>query len=235
MAAHPIRKLIWKTGFDIRRYRPEPDQLSWLKEIAIQTIIDVGANIGQFAKEIRSALPDAFIYSFEPLKDCYDDLLIIMKNDRKFKAFNMALGDSSEEVVMHHNDYSASSSILDMAQSHKDLYPYTKHIHDEKIIVCRLDDIHELDKNNLKKEILVKIDTQGYEDRVLRGGIEFLKNTKVIIIETSFITLYEGQLLFADIYKMLTSLGFVYKGSIRRKFNLKNGGNLYEDSIFVKE
>ncbi|MBI3442706.1 MAG: FkbM family methyltransferase [Candidatus Sungbacteria bacterium] len=233
MAIHPLRKLLWKTGFDVRRYRPEPDQLLWLKEIGIQTIVDVGANIGQFAQDIRSALPDAYIYSFEPLKDCYDDLLIAMKNDKKFKAFNVALGALSEEVTMHRNDYSASSSILDMAQSHKDLYPYTKNTHDEKIVVRRLDDMRELHPDNLKKEILIKIDTQGYEDRVIRGGIEFLKNTKVIIIETSFITLYEEQLLFAEIYKMLTLLGFVYKGSLRRKFNLKNGGNLYEDSIFV--
>lgn len=234
MPAHPLRKLIWKTGFDIRRYRPEPDELIWLKKIGIKTIVDIGANIGQFAEEIRPDLPDAFIYSFEPLKDCYDTLVKAMKDDKKFKAFNIALGDANDEVIMHRSEYSASSSILKMAQSHKDLYPYTKRSTDEKITVRRLDDIKEMNPSHLQKEILVKIDTQGYEDRVIRGGTEFLKQAKVIIIETSFITLYEKQLLFADIYKMLTDLGFSYKGSLHRKFNVKNGGTLYEDSIFIK-
>jgi FkbM family methyltransferase len=234
MPAHPIRKMLWKIGLDIHRYRPEPDEMIWLKKIGIKTIIDVGANIGQFAEEIRPNLPNASLYSFEPLKDCYETLQEAMKDDKKFKAFHMALGDTNEDVNMHRSEYSASSSILQMAQSHKELYPYTKNATDEKITVRRLDDIQELNPKNLQKEILVKIDTQGYEDRVIRGGIEFLKHTKVIIIETSFITLYEKQVLFADIYKMLTDIGFVYKGSLHRKFNLKNGGNLYEDSIFIR-
>lgn len=233
MPAHPLRKLIWKTGFDIHRYRPEPDQMLWLKELGIKTILDVGANVGQFAGEIRADLPDAFIYAFEPLKDCYDALVDSMKEDKKLKAFHMALGDKNEEVIMHRSEYSPSSSILKMAQSHKDLYPYTQKESGEKITVRRLDDLQEL-KNGFSKEILVKIDTQGYEDRVIRGGAEFLKQAKVILVETSFVTLYEKQLLFADIYKMLTDIGFVYKGSLHRRFNLKNGGNLYEDSIFVK-
>lgn len=234
MPARPLRKLIWKTGFDIRRYRPEPDEMLWLKELGIKTIVDVGANIGQFAEEIRPDLPDAFMYSFEPLKDCYDTLVETFKDDKNFKAFHMALGDANEEVTMHRSAYSPSSSILKMAQSHKELYPYTKKSSDEKITVRRLDDLKELNPNNLEKEILVKIDTQGFEDRVIRGGTEFLKHVKVMIIETSFVTLYEKQVLFADIYKMLTDLGFVYKGSLHKKFNAKNGGNLYEDSIFVR-
>lgn len=233
MSAHPLRQLIWKTGFDIHRHRPEPDQLLWLKELGIKTIVDVGANVGQFAREIHLDLPDAFIYSFEPLKDCYDTLVDSMKDCKKFKAFPLALGDKNEEIVMHRNEYSPSSSILKMTQTHKNLYPYTKKESDEKITVRRLDDIPEF-KHGIQKEILVKIDTQGYEDRVIRGGTEFLKQAKVIFVETSFVTLYEKQLLFADIYKILTDLNFSYKGSLHRRFDAKNGGNLYEDSIFVK-
>lgn len=234
MATNPIRKIIWKTGFDIHRFRPEPSQFLWLTELKIKTVVDIGANVGQFVKDIRSYLPEAFVYSFEPLKDCYDTLWNTWKNDEKFMAFNVALGDSNEKVIMHHNKYSPSSSILEMAQSHKNLYPYTKNTENETITVRRLDDIKELNSISMEKEILVKIDTQGYEDRVIRGGSEFLKHAKAIIIETSFVTLYEKQFLFADIYKMLTALGFVYKGGVHQKFNPKNGGVLYEDSLFVK-
>jgi FkbM family methyltransferase len=234
MSSHPLRKALWKIGLDVRRYRPEPDHLIWLKEAGIKTVLDVGANVGQFAHEIRIDLPRAFIYSFEPLKDCYDELVKSMKDDGRFKAFHFALGDKNEEIVMHKNDYSPSSSILEMDEKHKDLYPHTKNTKNEKITVRTLDGLKEF-STLPKKEILLKIDTQGYEDRVLRGGTMFLSHVKVILVETSFVTLYKNQYLFDDIYKMLTGLGFVYKGGMHQRFDTKKGGNLFEDSIFVRK
>lgn len=226
--------MLQKTGFDFHRHRSEPNKLAWLEKAQIRTVIDVGANTGQFVKEIRSVLPDAFVYSFEPLRDCYGALVEERKDDRKFKAFHFALGDSHEETVMHRNNYSPSSSLLPMGELHKTLYPHTKDTSTEKIIVRRLDDMNELDPANLEKEILVKIDTQGYEDRVIRGGTRFLKHTKAMIVETSFTTLYEGQLLFADIYAMLAALGFGYRGGIHQKFDPKSGKLIFEDSLFVR-
>jgi len=234
MSSHPLRKMFWKAGIDVRRYRPEPDHLLWLKEVGIKTVIDVGANIGQFAHEIRIDLPDAHIYSFEPLKDCYDEMVESMKNDKNFTAFHMALGDKSEEVTMNRNDYSPSSSLLPMAQTHKDIFPHTKNTKEEKITVRRMDDLPDFKRNVPQKEILFKIDTQGYEDRVVRGATEFLKGVAAMIVETSFVTLYEKQFLFDDMYKMLTGMGFIYKGGMHQRFDTKNGGNLFEDSIFVR-
>jgi hypothetical protein len=46
----------------------------WLVRSGIKTIIDVGANTGQFSRAIHEVLPEAYIYSFEPLSDCFSEL-----------------------------------------------------------------------------------------------------------------------------------------------------------------
>ena len=83
--------------------------------------------------------------------------------------------------------------------------------------------------------ILIKIDVQGSEDKVIRGGQKTLRRAKAVIVETSFTELYDGQPLFHDIYEGLRSLGFSYSGSWAP--DLKNpldGSHLQQDSIFVR-
>ena len=81
--------------------------------------------------------------------------------------------------------------------------------------------------------MLVKIDVQGFEDRVLRGGERTIREAKAIIIETSFVPLYEGQPLFSDIRRQLTGWGFVYAGSVGQIRSRTTGEVLQEDSLFL--
>lgn len=82
--------------------------------------------------------------------------------------------------------------------------------------------------------MLVKIDVQGYEDRVIRGGQRVISRAKVLIVETSFQTLYDGQPLFEDIYDTLLKMGFRYIGALWQLRSPLNGSILQADSIFVK-
>ena len=54
----------------------------------------------------------------------------------------------------------------------------------------------------------MKIDTQGYEDRVLKGATELLNRTTGVQLELSLIPLYKGQLLYDEIIKKLEAIGF---------------------------
>jgi FkbM family methyltransferase len=233
MTENKIRKIIQKTGFDFHRHYPTLNRLDQLKDNNIKTVFDVGANVGQFAKEIRKILPDAFIYSFEPLSECFKKLTENMVGDSKFKAFNFALGEKDEILQINRSAYSPSSSILDMADAHKKLFPHTKESAPEKITVKKLDDL-DITKES-KGEILLKIDTQGYEDRVFRGSLNFLKKVRFVVVETSFVELYKGQPLFANIYSLLKNEGFTYKGSLQQKTDSKTGEVISEDSLFTKD
>ena len=232
MTQNPIRKILQKTGLDIHKYRPQASYFEYIKTLHIGTILDIGANTGQFALEARKSLPEAQIYSFEPILSCFKAMEGVFKGDKRFKAFHYALGDKEEKMTINVSSYTPSSSILSMSEKHKELFPHTKEHTKENIEVKKLDDIAR--NLELKKEILIKVDVQGFEMKVIHGGLETFKEAKVIFIESSFTNLYKGQASFDDIYEKLKSIGFSYKGSYQRKLNPKTGEIISEDSIFIK-
>ena len=205
----------------------------WLLGSGIKTVFDVGANTGQFARAIHEVLPEAFVYSFEPLPDCFAELQRKMSGLKAFRAFNMALAERNGEAEFYRSSSSPSSSLLPMHELHKQNFPFTADQSRETVKVRRLDDCaREL---SIKKEILVKLDVQGAEDKVIHGGRELLQCAKVLIVETSFEVLYQRQALFADIFKLLEDLGFTYKGALTQAFSPLNGSVLYADSVFFRE
>jgi hypothetical protein len=78
------------------------------------------------------------------------------------------------------------------------------------------------------------MDVQGYENRVIEGGINTIKKSKVIITEVSFCELYKNQVLFDHIYKEITNLGFDFKGFIDLSFHPVTGLSLFADAVFVQ-
>lgn len=215
---------------DIKRIQFEP--YKWLKGKNIHTILDIGANTGQFALQFHQLLPDATLYSFEPLEDCYNELLKKMRCHPKFHAFNFALGDKNGEAPMYRNDYTPSSSLLSMKELHRSAFPFTKHTTIQTIPIRRLDDL--VDKLDIVENILIKIDVQGTEDKVILGGEELISRASILILETSFQPLYQDQPLFDDIYGMLKQKGFSYIGSEHTIRNPNDGCILQCDSIFHK-
>jgi FkbM family methyltransferase len=225
-----VKKLANRAGYDIKYYHPYYEAL--LKNQDIKTVLDIGANTGQFARDIHNRLPKAQIYSFEPLKDGFDLLMKNMADVADFKAFNVALGETTGKMQINRSAFSPSSSMLKMAELHKKLYPKSAESAKEEITVKRLDDMAE--EFHIKKPLLIKVDVQGYEDKVIAGGKNIFGQASVVVIETSFVKLYEGQPLFGDIHDQLRALGFSYHGNKEQHWNEKTGEPIYEDSIFVK-
>jgi hypothetical protein len=97
--------------------------------------------------------------------------------------------------------------------------------------VDQLDSIHA----NVYKSgnLLIKIDVQGFEKSVLSGAKNLISDATLIIVETSFRVLYEGQALFAEIYQMLVEAGFVYIGSQDQLYSPLDGSILQQDAIFL--
>jgi hypothetical protein len=120
-----------------------------------------------------------------------------------------------------------------MEELHKQNFPFTAGESTETVKVQRLDDC--VSQLRLENEILIKLDVQGAEDKVIGGGRKLFQRAKVLIVETSMDSLYEGQPLFADILKLLESLQFKYKGALSQSSSLLDGSVLYADSIFVRE
>lgn len=209
---------------------------SWMADLKIKTVLDIGAHEGQFALETEKNLPSAVIYSFEPLSDVYTRLVGQDHSGvRKFKAFNIALGDFNGKAKINRNKFSPSSSLLDMSEKHREAFPFTADTLKEAIEVRRLDDFVKEKGLTLHPEILIKVDVQGFEDRVISGGIETFKKAKAVITEVSYIELYEGQPSFDALYKIFEELGFTYRGPVYTKFHPTSGLPVFSDALFVNE
>ena len=204
----------------------------WIHSLGISHILDIGANTGQFASAIRYILPSAHICSFEPLPECFKLLQKKMAADTKFSCHNKGLGDLPGKIIFKQNKFSQSSSFLTMAKLHTSNFPFADQSKDVIVEVSRLDDM--ADELAIQGPLMVKIDVQGYEDKVLAGGSKIISSASVIFIESSFETLYEGQPLFSDIHHILTSWGFLYYGNLEQIESTDNGKPLWEDSIYIR-
>ena len=227
-----LRNILRRTGIDIRRYRAEPHPLAVFKGLGIRTVLDIGANTGQFSRGIRAVLPEARIIAFEPLRDCYQELRENMQGDARFEAHNVALGEREEEKNIHRSSYSLSSSLLPMAELHKELFPHTKGETSERVRVARLDD--GLKGEQLEPPLLLKIDVQGYEEKVLAGSPHTLQAVDTVLAEVSFVELYERQPLFPVIYRLMEQAGFSYRGALHQKRDKETGAVLFEDALFLR-
>lgn len=214
---------------------PEIKQISvysWLIDFRIATVIDVGANEGQFAKKIIEVFPDASIHCFEPIRPVFLKLSSTFNDHKNIKTYNLALGEKDEKADIHFNEYSPSSSLLDMLDLHKVNFGYAVRSDPSPITIKRLDEVFEAPLN---RPLLLKIDVQGYEMKVLNGGERIVRQADVVIIEVSFVPLYKGQPLFAEIYDYLITKGFQYVGSIEQLLSTMNNRILQSDAVFVRK
>ncbi len=226
------KKTIKKFGYEIHRTDPSGNKFKWLQDFNINTILDIGANTGQFILDIRKFFPMATVYSFEPLKDVYKELNRNSLWDINWVPYDVALGDFNGLTKINRNTIATDSSLLSMTKFYKERYFFKTEEWEEDIRIRRLDDLN-LD---LKSELMIKMDVEGFEDKVIKGGETTFKKAKVIFTEVTFQKeRYEGQVLFDDLYEILKEIGFKCYGFYSVRYDPKSGAPSYADTVFVKE
>ncbi len=208
--------------------------LSKLKKQGLEprTIIDVGANVGQFSVAAAKTYDDIHIYSFEPNPESVAKMRQNVKGLKQIQIFPVALGYEKGEADFHVNAHSHSSSLLPLAKGHLDAFPEAFEKQTIKVNVCTLDEISpELE---LERPVLLKLDVQGFEAAVLSGATQTLKSVDYILVETSFKPLYKGEVLFSQIMEMLNSHHFVFSRPVDSFSDDKTGEILQMDALFVR-
>ena len=204
---------------------------AWIQALKLTTILDIGANVGQAAINFCSLFRQAQVHSFEPIPDCFAQLKRVATVFPNLSVHNFALGDETGEIDFHQNAYSPASSILTMSDDHVKSYPKTIDSSVISVPIRRLDDVAA--ELGLSGRMLVKIDVQGYEKNVIAGGTAVIGGAKMVVVETSIKSLYEGDSSFRDLFMMLSELGFEYHGSLEQLVDPKTGAVLQQDAIFV--
>ncbi|MFC1571233.1 FkbM family methyltransferase [Candidatus Margulisiibacteriota bacterium] len=233
---HELRKLLWRTGFDVSRFAPNSHSIArtrqLLRSYGVDLVIDVGANVGQFAQQIRKDVGySGKIVSFEPLSSAFQQLKQKQKEDPQWEVFNCALGDFEGKKGINIAGDSYSSSILTMLSSHINAAPESRRIGREEIEIQMLDSIfNEISSGH--KHIYLKIDTEGFESKVIKGAEKSLKYIDTVQMEMSLTRLHEDECLFPELYSLMSGKGYSLI-SIEPEFSDKRTGQLLQiDGIF---
>jgi FkbM family methyltransferase len=198
-----IQGLLRNRGLDVVRY----GRKKLLRAYAVDVVLDVGANAGQFGRQLRSIGYQGRIVSFEPLSSAYKKLLKTARADGSWEAMNCALGNTEGTSCINIAGNSYSSSILEMLPSHLVSAPNSRYLSKEEIEVKTLDSLFD-SLCSPHDSVLLKIDTQGFEKRVLDGAENSLKFIDTVQLEMSLVPLYQGEALFAELYHMLSARGY---------------------------
>lgn len=231
-----IKKLLKKFGFQIQKF-PDIDirrRIFLVKKNNINKIIDVGANIGQYAIGMREAGFVGEIISFEPLYDVFLKLKNNAEKERKWQVYNYAIGREDGDAVINIAKNSISSSINNMQEAHLKAAPGSLYIGKEKILIKKLDSLFDSFYEN-NDRVMLKIDTQGFEKNVIDGAEKSLDKIVLLQLEMSLISLYENEMLFSEMLEYLKERNFQLMYLENGFYDERNGQLLQVDGIFINK
>jgi FkbM family methyltransferase len=214
---------------------PEKQSSTILNLLNIDVVFDIGANEGQFAKNIREQKYQGKIVSFEPLTSARLKLLNYSKSDNNWIVHEQcAIGEKNGQTTINISKNSVSSSILQIYTLHTNAAKESIYVDQEVVPIYKIDD---LEKNyiNSNSRLFIKIDTQGYEKQVLNGAKEILKKAKGVLCELSLVPLYAGQALWREIVDILDEQGFTLWALQKGFTDPKTGQTLQMDGIFISK
>jgi FkbM family methyltransferase len=178
-----------------------------LAGLDVATVVDIGANKGQFALMAMAAFPAAVIYSFEPLEEPARRLRRTLGT--KVTLFETAVGPTETNAVIHVSKRSDSSSLLPIGRQ-REIFPGTELREKRRVPVAPL--AKYLGPEQLRPPAMLKIDVQGYELEVLKACDPLLHLFRFIYLEASFTELYQGQPLAGEVILYLERRNFRISG-----------------------
>ncbi len=206
----------------------------WLPANSIRTVLDVGANEGQFVKVARVLFPQAAILAFEPNPHLAHSLEDLLSASGQGALLPLACGRERGVLPLYLTKFSPSASLLQPTGLHIPDYPTADIGETVQVKVERLDDIvHASDL--ACAPYLLKLDVQGFELEVLEGATGILSDVAVILCEVNAEDFYTGQAGFEQIHLFLREHGFKLIDIGEPIRARATGEVLYFDVAFLKQ
>jgi len=210
---------------------PVWDIWTWVRATSsVKTVIDIGANDGQYAEYLNDFFKPTVIHAFEPLAVCQPKLAALGQKIPHLTVHHVALADEAGEATFFSNEYAPASSLLTVSDLARRAFPETERASASTVRLARLDDV--LSADTLGRDILVKIDVQGVEDRVIRGGHGVFSAAKIVLIEMSFAPVYDGQPLFEEVHTLLEACGLRLAGFKNQIDDAQTGQPLFAHCLY---
>ena len=226
----------WKRDYLLSQLAARAHLQELLRRLAINLVIDVGANQGQFALGLRALGYRGRIVSFEPQTAQYAHLRTLTARDAAWEIHPFALGDAPAELRLNaYRDHSLSSLHSANDAGHTRFPDYFQLDHVETVTVRRLDDfLDSLQPNAPATRILLKTDTQGHDLAVLHGGRVVLKHSVAVMTEASIKPIYDNSSVYEDLLRFMTDAGFSLSGIFPLAQSDRDMALLEIDCCFVR-
>jgi FkbM family methyltransferase len=204
----------------------DPTRSGWKPEVLRKhgfepnTLVDVG--VGRGTPKLYEAFPDTYWVLIEPLVEYEPDLQRWLA-DHDGEYVLAALGDKDENTVIQ-------IGAQDLQHSTIRGWRGNNRREDREIPVMRLDGIYR--ERDWRPPFGLKIDTEGYEDRVIQGAREFLEQTQFIIAEVNTEPRFRNSYSFADFIGLMDSHGFWLCDLIDGQKGVESSCLWYVDALF---
>ncbi len=195
----------------------------------VATVVDIGANRGQFALAARHCFPQARIVSFEPLAGPAALYRAVFAGDDRARLVEAAVGPEPGEATIHVSARDDSSSLLPITARQNALFPGTAEVGTATIRVARLAD--EVPAADRVASALLKLDVQGFELPALAGCEGVLEHFAWVYVECSFMELYAGQSLADEVIAWLRERGLRLAGVYNMSYD-SDGRAVQADFLF---
>ncbi len=194
----------------------------------LKNIVDVGANVGDWTSSFLKCKTPEQVILIEPISDCAEKIRKRFAGKQYIKVEEVVVGARKGYIKFNITKDTTGSSVLKPETKMKQYVKNNwKTIKIQKIKIKTLDII----LSSLSEISLLKIDVQGFEEKVLSGAFKTLKKTKFILIELNILKGYTHSSSLASVYKIMTEKnGFrLYNlGKIQRL----NGVASHVDALF---
>ncbi len=205
-------------GIAISRY-PPPGSFKrhlrdYLSRMEIDVVLDVGANIGNYAKELRKIGYRGRIVSFEPVPGTYEKLQKAMHNDPLWFGAPFGLSDENRETLINTYSDGEFNSLLSLRQEAQQAFALDAARRNQtRIQLRRLDTVlPELIKETQSPRVFLKIDTQGHDVSVVKGASGVLGMIVGLQSELPAVEIYEGMSSMSAVLSYYSNCGFIPTG-----------------------
>ncbi|KPK45278.1 MAG: hypothetical protein AMJ65_00350 [Phycisphaerae bacterium SG8_4] len=203
-----------------------------LKSHKVTGIIDAGASNGRISKRLLRRFPAAQAYAFEPNPLYADVLKQYSEVEPRFHPYFLALSDSEGQATLHVTESPGGTSLFTPARRLAEITPGGASVKsNEKVELVTIDNWAK--RNGDPAIELMKFDIQGAELKALRGAVDTLqRSTLIVYTEIFFNPLYEGGALCSEIDLFLREHGFGLYDMYKPKYG-PNGLVMWANAIFV--
>lgn len=194
-------------------------------KLDIKSVLDIGAHAGKFTHRCKQFYPNAYYYMIDgnPMTETHI-------GDMGVDYQIVYLSDEIKDTVVYKTTY-------DLFSSGNSLYrENTNYFNDDRLITeqVRTSTLYEIFKNKVTFDF-IKIDCQGSEMDIIKGGLEMCKKAKIFLLEVSIYPYNLGAPMFDELKEFMCNIGYPYHKIVSNIHHPENSSTIIQhDVLFSK-